>query len=67
MTFNQKLKFISILSRNTLLRDFVILLNHFPRLHDTLIKISDRNLFLSSEFHIHATGTSANWSTTAWR
>ena len=38
MTFNQKLKFISILSRNTLLRDFVILLNHFPRLHDTLIK-----------------------------
>jgi len=38
MTFNQKLQFISTLSRNTLLRDFVILLNHFPRLHDTLIK-----------------------------
>lgn len=37
MTFNQKLQFISTLPEY-LLRDFVILLNYFPRLHDTLIK-----------------------------
>ena len=38
LTFNQKLKFITTLSRNTALRDFMVLLNYFPHLHDTLIK-----------------------------
>src|SRR5690606_1581501 len=36
--FNQKLKFITTLSKNTALRDFVVLLNYFPGLHGTLIK-----------------------------
>jgi len=38
LTFNQKLKFITTLSRNTALRDFMVLLNYFTHLHDTLIK-----------------------------
>ena len=38
MNFNQKLKFITTLSKNVALRDFVLLLNYFPRLHRSLLQ-----------------------------
>ena len=38
MNFNQKLKFISTLSKNVALRDFVLLLNYFPGLHRSLMQ-----------------------------
>ncbi len=38
LSFKQKLRFITFLSRNAALRDFVLLLNYFPGLHATLIK-----------------------------
>uniref|UniRef100_UPI00257F6932 alpha/beta hydrolase n=1 Tax=Acinetobacter sp. UBA3132 TaxID=1945937 RepID=UPI00257F6932 len=38
MNFKQKFKFITTLSKNIALRDFVLLLNYFPSLHRSLLQ-----------------------------
>ena len=38
MDFKQKFKFITTLSKNVALRDFVLLLNYFPSLHRSLLQ-----------------------------
>lgn len=38
MNFKQKFKFITTLSKNVALRDFVLLLNYFPSLHRSLLQ-----------------------------
>ena len=50
LKFNQKLRFITALSKDIALRDFVILLNYFPRLHASLLQkfLQETYLYLAN-------------------
>lgn len=50
LKFNQKLRFITALSKDIALRNFVVLLNYFPRLHASLLQklLQETYLYLAN-------------------
>ena len=59
LSFNNKIKYISLLGKDLALRDLASLINHFPELHSSFIHrfLMEAYLYLSNPHFIHTVHT----------